>query len=54
MVLHGPGKAFAARRLLELGKFDPAWPASIIFQCRHARILLDQAAALISELGVIA
>jgi glucosamine-6-phosphate deaminase len=45
LVLHGADKRAAARRLLSLDGFDPAWPASIVHECTDARILLDQAAA---------
>jgi glucosamine-6-phosphate deaminase len=44
LVLHGPGKRAAAARLLELGRFDPAWPASVVYACADAAILLDEAA----------
>lgn len=45
LILHGPDKSFAARRLLGLDGFDAAWPASCIFAAAHGRVLLDQAAA---------
>jgi glucosamine-6-phosphate deaminase len=44
LVLHGPGKRAAAARLLELGRFDPAWPASVVYACADAAIVLDEAA----------
>jgi glucosamine-6-phosphate deaminase len=45
LVLHGSSKATAAIRLLELSDFTTTWPASIVFRCRNARIMLDESAA---------
>ena len=45
LVLHGADKREAARRVLELDRFDPQWPASIVHEHGEARILLDRAAA---------
>jgi hypothetical protein len=28
-----------------LGRFDPDWPASVIFECANARIFADREAA---------
>jgi glucosamine-6-phosphate deaminase len=44
LVLHGPEKRAAARRLLDLDRFDSAWPVSVIYECVDAQILLDRAA----------
>lgn len=44
LVLHGAGKREAARRLLALDRFDPAWPASIVHQHPDALILIDEEA----------
>lgn len=44
LVLHGAEKRFAAARLLELGSFDPEWPASIVHDHVDAEIWLDRAA----------
>jgi glucosamine-6-phosphate deaminase len=44
LVLHGTEKRAAARRLLELESFDPAWPASIVHDHDDAEIWLDRAA----------
>lgn len=44
IVLHGAGKREAARRLLALDRFDPAWPASIVHQHPDALILIDEEA----------
>lgn len=44
LIVHGSGKRDAAARLLELGCFDPAWPASVVYACTDAAILLDEAA----------
>jgi len=45
LIMHGPDKREAARRLLEYDGFDEAWPASCVFTAANGRILLDQAAA---------
>ena len=45
LVLHGRGKREAARRLLELDRFDPSWPASIVHEHPDALIYLDEEAA---------
>jgi glucosamine-6-phosphate deaminase len=42
LVLHGAGKRAAAARLLELDRFDPAWPASIVHDHADAAILVDR------------
>jgi glucosamine-6-phosphate deaminase len=44
LVLHGAEKRAAAARLLELDAFDPAWPASIVYEHADAEIWLDRAA----------
>jgi glucosamine-6-phosphate deaminase len=44
LVLHGAGKRAAAARLLDLDRFDPAWPASIVHEHEDAQILLDREA----------
>ena len=44
LVLHGADKRAAAARLLALDRFDPQWPASIVYDCRDAAILVDRAA----------
>jgi glucosamine-6-phosphate deaminase len=44
LVLHGPDKRAAAARLLALDSFDPAWPASIVYDHDDAEIWLDRAA----------
>jgi glucosamine-6-phosphate deaminase len=44
LVLHGAGKRAAAERLLSLGRFDPEWPASVVYACADSAILLDEAA----------
>lgn len=45
LVLHGRGKREAARRLLELDRFDSSWPASIVHEHPDALIYLDEEAA---------
>jgi glucosamine-6-phosphate deaminase len=44
LVLHGPGKRFAASRVLAATDFQPDWPATFIHRCPDARILIDEAA----------
>lgn len=51
LLIHGAHKQEAVRRLKDLGDFSPEWPASVIFRCRHARLLIDKAAALPLEAG---
>jgi glucosamine-6-phosphate deaminase len=45
LIIHGGHKQEALRRLAACSGFDPAWPASIIHGCQHARLLLDQTVA---------
>lgn len=44
LVLHGADKREAAARLLELDRFDPSWPASVVHEHPDARILADEEA----------
>ena len=44
-VIHGAHKKAAVRRLLAQSRPTPEWPATIVFACRNARVLLDRAAA---------
>jgi glucosamine-6-phosphate deaminase len=44
LVLHGAAKRAAARRLLELDAFDPAWPASVVHEHPDAEVLVDEEA----------
>jgi len=45
LVMHGAGKRESARRVQAASGFDPAWPATLIHECRRGRIYLDKAAA---------
>ena len=45
LVIHGPHKQFAVRRLAACADFTADWPASVIFRCQQAQLLLDEAAA---------
>ena len=45
LVAHGPDKQNAVRRLAVCDGFNPRWPASIIFGCAGAQIMLDESAA---------
>jgi len=44
LVLHGDEKRHATERLLALDRFDPRWPASVVYECADAEILVDRAA----------
>jgi glucosamine-6-phosphate deaminase len=44
LVLHGDEKRHATERLLALDRFDPKWPASVVYECADAEILVDRAA----------
>jgi glucosamine-6-phosphate deaminase len=44
LVLHGADKRYAARRLLELDRFDPSWPASIVHEHADAMVFVDEEA----------
>jgi glucosamine-6-phosphate deaminase len=44
LVLHGAGKREAVARLLELRRFDPVWPASLVRAHEDSRILVDKEA----------
>lgn len=45
LVMHGAGKRESARRVQAAAGFDPAWPATLIHECRRGRVYLDKAAA---------
>ena len=45
LVMHGAEKRSAASRVRALGKFDPCWPASVVWECNDAEIWLDRSAA---------
>jgi 6-phosphogluconolactonase/glucosamine-6-phosphate isomerase/deaminase len=45
VVLVGRDKREAVRRLLTLDAFDPAWPASIVHECRDAEIWIEREAS---------
>jgi glucosamine-6-phosphate deaminase len=45
LVMHGAGKRESARRVQAAAAFDPAWPATLIHECRRGRVYLDRAAA---------
>jgi glucosamine-6-phosphate deaminase len=44
LVLHGADKRAATARVLQLERFDPAWPASIVHEHEDAEIWVDQEA----------
>ncbi len=45
LIAWGEGKQQALRRLAGYEDFDPQWPASILYRCRGARVMGDEAAA---------
>jgi glucosamine-6-phosphate deaminase len=45
LVMRGADKRLAAARVTGARSYEPAWPATIIHECRRGRILLDRAAA---------
>lgn len=45
LIMHGAGKRDSAQRVRAAASFDPAWPATVIHECRRGRIYLDKAAA---------
>jgi glucosamine-6-phosphate deaminase len=45
MVVHGVGKAEAARRLIAAEHYEPDWPATILSECARPRLFIDKAAA---------
>jgi glucosamine-6-phosphate deaminase len=44
LVMHGEGKREAVRRLFACKAFTPDWPASVVFEARKSRVLLDESA----------
>jgi glucosamine-6-phosphate deaminase len=45
MILWGSGKRTAYRRIAGARSYDPDWPATIVVECRSARLLADRSAA---------
>jgi glucosamine-6-phosphate deaminase len=45
LLMHGVGKRDSANRVQAANGFDPAWPATVIHECRRGRVYLDKAAA---------
>ncbi|NUS57472.1 MAG: hypothetical protein HOV66_21840 [Streptomycetaceae bacterium] len=45
MVVHGAHKREAVRRLAAAGGYDPAWPATLVVECREPDLYVDAAAA---------
>jgi glucosamine-6-phosphate deaminase len=45
LVIHGSHKQKAVTELKKLGDFSESWPVSVVFRCRNARLLVDEAAA---------
>lgn len=45
LVVHGAHKAPALKRLMQADRYDPSWPASIIWECRNPVVIADDAAS---------
>lgn len=45
LVVHGAHKATALKRLMQVDRYDPSWPASIIWECRNPVVIADDAAS---------
>lgn len=45
MIVWGEGKRAAYRHLSKTGAYDPAWPATIVAECRSAELHADRSAA---------
>lgn len=48
MILTGENKREAFDRIAAASGYDPAWPATIVTECRRARILADRRAAAVT------
>jgi len=44
MIVHGPDKQLAARRLIEAEHYEPDWPATVLADCRSPHLFVDRAA----------
>ena len=44
MVVHGPDKRQAARRLAAADGYEPDWPATVLAECRSPQLFADRAA----------
>lgn len=49
LLLLGPEKARSAQRVTWRRRFDESWPATVIHECRGARIVADRAAVAVGE-----
>ena len=45
MVAHGAQKATAVRRLREAEHYEPDWPATVLSECAHPQLFVDEAAS---------
>lgn len=45
MIAHGADKAASVARIAAATAYDPAWPATVVAECRHPRFVVDEAAA---------
>ncbi len=51
MVLLGPGKGTALRRIASSRAYDRDWPASVVVACADAQIVADESAVRAADLG---
>lgn len=45
LVMHGKDKRESVKKITELGNFSLEWPASFIFECKNASVVIDKEAA---------
>lgn len=51
MVAHGADKAPSVSRIVTASGYDPAWPATVLAECRNPSLVLDKAAAALLPLA---
>lgn len=44
MIAHGAQKAATVAQLIDAEKYDPTWPASVITECAHGELWIDETA----------
>ncbi|GMA95977.1 hypothetical protein GCM10025881_28010 [Pseudolysinimonas kribbensis] len=52
MLLIGEGKRTAATTIAAATSYQPAWPATVVAECRNPSLYLDEAAAGAMSAGV--
>ncbi len=46
MLIHGAHKQDAVARISSVRRYDPTWPATIIWECQNPSIIIDEAASM--------